>query len=155
MCLIVDANVAPLVFAPPPRGEFLPAHRALMAGKAAAVRGGTRLNQEYNRLGRLRRVLIEFDRRGALRAVSDGEVDETEACLKRAGECRSDDQHIIALARVSGARLLCSHDADLHADFTNPALLSPRGSVYQSRSHRPLLARVCGRCPRCRRKAGG
>jgi hypothetical protein len=65
----------------------------------------------------------------------------------RTQELRSNDPHVIALARASGARTLCSRDRELHKDFKNPALVNdPRGSVYQSPSHRHLLGHTSG-CP--------
>jgi hypothetical protein len=151
MCLIVDANVVPEVFLPTGK-DFMSVHRALRDGRATAVRGGTKLREEYDRLGKLRRVLLEFDRRGSLRAVPDAAVDRESHSLRDAGTCRSDDEHVIALARVSGARLLCSRDGDLHGDFTNPKLLSPRGAVYQRSSHRHLIRKYCGECPVCARR---
>ena len=50
--------------------------------------------------------------------------DEVGASLK------SNDASVIALARVSGARLLVAHDNDLCTDFTNPSVISPHGQVY-------------------------
>ena len=64
--------------------------------------------------------------------------------------CRSNDQHVIALAQVSGARLLYSDDGDLHEDFKNNRLINrPRGVVYSTKNgdnltpaHRNLLGRT-------------
>ena len=51
-----------------------------------------------------------------------------------ADSCRSNDQHIIALAHVGGARLLYSNDGDLHDDFDDKGLIdNPRGKVYSTR----------------------
>ena len=48
-------------------------------------------------------------------------------------ERQSDDPHILALAVVSGARLLYSNDRLLQHDFKNPALINqPRGKVYST-----------------------
>lgn len=45
--------------------------------------------------------------------------------------CCSNDQHVIALMRVTGARLLCTGDVRLRKDVQNRALLdNPRGKVY-------------------------
>ena len=45
----------------------------------------------------------------------------------RAGRiCRSNDRHV-ALARVSGARLLLTDDGSLESDFKNAGLLPPAG----------------------------
>lgn len=48
---------------------------------------------------------------------------------------RSDDPHIIALAKVSKAKLLISCDIKLHEDFKNHT----DGSIYQDASHKHLL----------------
>ena len=141
MCLIIDANIASLVFSAEPHEDFQPIWDALQNGRAVAVHGG-HLTVEYARLTRIRRLLLELGRRGALRKVEDGPVDLATADFAEQ-EIRSDDSHILGLARVSRVRLLCSHDQDLHADFTNPALLRPRGSVYQTSDHSPLISRHC------------
>jgi hypothetical protein len=143
MCLIVDANAAPLVFTPSPGDDFKPIWDALLARKAVAVYGG-QLGREYSQLRRLLRILVELDRQGSLRKIPDEPVDQMTQAVCEEGLCVSNDTHIIALARVSETRLLCSHDQDLHADFTNPRILRPRGSVYQRREHRHLIRRHCG-----------
>ena len=48
----------------------------------------------------------------------------------------SDDPHVLGLALVSGARLLYTNDRELQKDFTNPALIRPRGKVYSTVVHR-------------------
>ena len=63
-------------------------------------------------------------------------------------DCKSNDAHVIALARVSGARVLCTQDSELEDDFKDRTLIdSPRGSIYKNASHRHLL-RHHGSCPR-------
>jgi rRNA-processing protein FCF1 len=53
---------------------------------------------------------------------------------------KSNDDHIIALARASGARVLLSNDRDLWDDFRNNKLLSrPPGRIYRKRAHSHLL----------------
>ena len=57
-----------------------------------------------------------------------------ETRLEKKGLCISDDPHVIALARISGARLLCSNDKDLQQDFGTKNLIDrPRGKVYSTR----------------------
>jgi hypothetical protein len=151
MCLIVDANVASLVFSAEPHDDFRPIWNALLKGRAVAVHGG-HLTVEYSRMTRIRRLLLELGRRGALRKVEDGPVELATANFAEKG-IRSDDPHILGLAQVSIVRLLCSHDQDLHADFTNPALLQPQGSVYQDSDHAPLIARHCRPKKQSRRRS--
>jgi hypothetical protein len=142
MCLIADVHVAQRVFGIEPDAEFEPVRSALFQKKAKAVHGG-KLTDEYCKLERLRRLLTELDRQGILRMVDDSQVREMTKIVIREKLCISDDQHIVALARVSQTRLLCSFDKDLHADFSNPKILNPKGSIYQKASHAGLIAKHC------------
>jgi hypothetical protein len=142
MCLIVDANVASLVFSNPPTEEMKPVQEALYNKRARAVYGG-KLAIEYSRLKKLARLLTELDRQGILRQYPAAHIDAEERTVVNEGRCVSDDPHIIAIARVSGTRLLCSRDVALHADFTNPLILHPSGSVYQTQAHKHLIAQHC------------
>ena len=81
-------------------------------------------------------------RYGRLRVVEDGPVrDETkrlerDKAMKAKVAYGSDDPHVIALARVGGARLLFSNDGDLHEDFNNRNLIhDPPGTVYTTRQN--------------------
>ena len=76
-----------------------------------------------------------------------------------ASQIKSNDHHMLALAIVSGSRLLYSNDKDLQKDFGNIQLLgSPKGRVYStaisddfSRQRQNLLARsdLCTRRGSC------
>jgi hypothetical protein len=144
MCLIIDANMICGVLSAQPTADCKPLKEALFRKKAAAVYGGE-LTREYSALTRFRGFLIELDRIGSLRKINDAEVEAETTKVSEEGLCLSDDQHIIALARVAKVRLLCSHDQNLHADFTNRLILQPRGSVYQRSSHVHLIRRHCKR----------
>ncbi len=156
MCLIVDANVAVQVFASIGTTDFSPVQEALLNGEAVGVYGG-KLKDEYFAIKKIRKIILELDRKGSLRKVSDASVSAATRKVDNEGRCCSDDSHIIALARVSEVRLLCSHDHALHADFTNPRILRPPGSVYQNPSHRQLIRRHCadGKVNRRRTRASG
>jgi len=84
------------------------------------------------------RWLQELDRADWLTRVDDSRVDREAARLRsvRASDpssCKSDDHHVIALAQISGARLLFSNDKDLHRDFKNKRLIDhPSGTVYST-----------------------
>ena len=142
MCLIIDANVVPKVFVPGRSSDFQPIRVALEERRAVAVYGG-KLAREYRDMATLWRIILEYDRQGMLRKVSDTAVDDRTEDVCERGVCRSNDPHIIALALESGVRLLCSHDKKLHADFTDPDILKPAGSIYQKPSHRHLIRKHC------------
>lgn len=69
--------------------------------------------------------------------------------LKKQCELLSDDENTLALARITGARLLYTEDTDLQEDFTNPKIIGKgkrRGKVF-SLGAKKLLRRkdLCAR----------
>lgn len=150
MCVIVDANLASRVFGSPAEPDFSPVIDWLLEHGGELVVGG-HLAAELDRLGEPRRFVRALLRAGRARLVPDAEVDRETRAVDEMGLCVSNDCHVIALARVSGARTLCTHDRPLQTDFANPNLVSrPRGKVYQRQAHRHLLrhTRSCGRLRR-------
>ena len=142
MCIIIDANVAnefsPLTDAA--RGIFewvTEGGRIVSGGRLKAELLKTKFRLLYQPL-LLAGRLIEYEKTA---------VDQSEKELVDSGICNSDDPHVIALARISDARILFSRDMQLHADFCNRSLLRPRGRVYQNQSHTHILrsARKCRR----------
>lgn len=154
MCLIVDADVAGLVFANPPHADFAPVADWLHnPRKDGCIVFGGQLREELERVRRASSYLLELNRAGRARLVPDAAVTAEEDCVSASGLCDSDDWHVIALARVSGARTLCSHDRALQRDFRNHRLISgPRGSIYKRPEHERLLRHTtsCGRLSRRR-----
>lgn len=142
MCLIIDANCA---------AKFASGHREaapiaiwLVKKSGRLVVGGTKLKGEYNRVAKFAGLLAQLSAAGKIKFASDSDTDRLEQELSDSGLLISDDPHILALARVSGARVLYSNDQNLHADFCSGAMLTPRGSVYQNETHAHLLAKaVC------------
>ncbi|TAG00808.1 MAG: hypothetical protein EAZ43_12700 [Betaproteobacteria bacterium] len=140
--LIVDANCATLTLSANPNPDFAPVMQAILKNKATLVLGGSKQRDEYTRLAAVWRFIIALDRAGKAKKYLDSEVDHFEVSLGESGLLRSDDPHILALARVSGARLLCSRDQNLHFDFTSQQILNaPQGKVYQNATHAHLLRR--------------
>jgi hypothetical protein len=142
MCLILDSDIVHKVF-PRPSGDFAPIHQALLNGGAKCVYGGE-LTQEYKQIEWFRRILLRLDQQGIAKQFPSSEVDVQTLKLRQGGLCKSNDAHILALAIVSKARLLCSEDGNLGDDFTNPLILSkPRGSIYKRADHAHLIREHC------------
>ena len=132
MCAILDANVAHKVFGKdrPEAGEKF--FEWLHSGSGSLVVGG-KLLRELAGAGNVRDWLSEATKAGWVRRVCDQKIDEKTKRLVNAGSCKSNDQHIIALAKIGHARLLYSDDGTLHKDFKNPDLIDdPRGVVYST-----------------------
>ena len=165
MCAIIDANVSHQVFGSekPSAGEKF--FDWINTGKGRLVVGG-KLRGELYKIGNFSVWAREAVLTGRMRMESESAVRAKTVQLKKQGRCESDDEHIIALTKVSGVRLLYSNDIELHEDFSNPRLISrPRGKIYTtnkgndfSETHRGLLNRAAcaapGRktCPTVQRK---
>ena len=122
VCLIVDTNLAGLVFGGTHHPDFEPVIEWLTSEKknGVLVVGGL-LAEEMENADKTRRFILTLRRAG--RAMVFPEV-ETELESERVKmKCKSNDSHVIALARISGARILCSNDKTLHEDFTDKELI--------------------------------
>ena len=148
MCAILDANVAGQVFGAnrPAAGQAF--FDWLDSGRGRLVIGG-RLRRELDRNGDFRDWRLQAGLAGRVTLLNDAAVDDRAQVLEREGACRSNDAHVVAVAQISGARLLYSNDGDLQEDFNDRRLIDgPRGKVYSTRLrevltpvHRRLLAR--------------
>jgi hypothetical protein len=147
MCIIVDANVAADVFTAGgnPNSDFHGIASRLFDKDDAGVclsYGGTSLRNEYARVRSVWRIVVELDRQGRLDRADDADVDAEECEVEPF--CESDDPPIIALARSSEGRVLCSYDRALHQDFVDRRLVSnPRGNVYQNADHQHRINKHC------------
>lgn len=142
MCIILDANISHHF--DPPSSDAKPIIAWLDSGAGILAIGGKN-TIELTSNHKMRRWLRTLLQAGRAYITPSKKIEQAETEIKSLRECRSNDAHIIALARASGARLLYSNDRNLHVDFTNPRLLNrPRGKVYQSVTHKHLLLRsVC------------
>lgn len=149
--MIVDVNIAHAV-RDGDRGagfDFRDLSRGLMLSrgpcKKAVLSYGGKVQDELLRDEETRRWIVRLDERGkATQAPYDAVATETEH-VEALRICRSDDPHVIALARIHGARVLCSNDAELMDDFRDRSILDPPGRIYRtaSRSHNDLIRARC------------
>lgn len=134
MCAIVDASVTYEVFGNRQTEAGRHFRKWLDSGRGQVVVGG-RLLAELTQNGNFRRWFQEARRAGGrVRQLRTKTILETEERLDRR-LMRSNDQHVVALALVSGARLLYTDDHALQRDFTNRQVVSGvEGRIYRSRA---------------------
>lgn len=150
MCLIIDAD----------RGksfgtQLSPYARLIVewVGRRGKVVVGGELLVELNKTG-IRKYLSIWRGAGQLVTVNDGAVRAEQAQVVALG-CELNDTHVVALARLSGVRLVFTGDEALMKDLRNRKLLQPRGKVLNeeipggkgvrtpSTYHRSLLYQAC------------
>ena len=158
MCAIIDTNIVGELWdkGGNPAGQGF--RSVIDCGRIPLVLGGSKMKQEFGlyKSGtqtRLKAWIRELQVAGRLRRESDDTVDALAKRLKAdeetASQMDSNDHHVIALAIVSGVRLLYTNDRNLTSDFGNRHILAPpKGRVYSTRRNtdfnkqrRELLAR--------------
>lgn len=139
MCVIVDANLTATFFNNPFDGDYASVVLWITERDGRLVYSG-RLKTELERHEAARRLLLAWWRVGRARLLDDALLAGEETMVASLGHCQSNDLHVIALARQSGARILCTDDQLLVRDFRDSRLISkPRGKVYRNPAHRHLL----------------
>ena len=142
MCVIIDASVVSQVF-----GE-----RRTQAGSLLLKR----IQQKQVRLAVAGKLTVELSKNEnfkmwldearrsphmLVKDISDDKVNNRASYLEKNHFCKSDDEHIIALAQISGARLLYSDDKNLRKDFKKEDLINnPQGKIYSKPNHIHLLS---------------
>ena len=151
MCAIIDNNVRHEVFGAEDvqteAGQYF--LQWLNFRKGQLVVGG-KLLDELSEYGGFRNWLGQALQSGAAIQFPNEIVDTETANLQSRNVCKSNDAHVLALAIVSGARLLFTNDQNLRDDFRNPQVIGGlRGRIYTTlqrkdvrKSHRDLLNRT-------------
>ena len=165
MCTVVDKSVFGELWDRDGKPAGQGFRKIVESGRLPLAFGGTKIKDEIappipGKSSRMLEWIQQLQSAGRLIRVPDHAVDTrahelaTGAAIA-SSRIRSNDHHVIALAQVSGARLLYTNDKRLTDDFRNPLIIeSPRGRVYSTnensdfnKQRRDLLARtdLCAR----------
>ena len=151
MCAIIDANVRDQVFGDnrPKAGEYFFDNLNSGRSNIKLVVGGKLLEElcSSKAFSAWIQTALQF---GRAQRFPDEEVETATRRLQQEQMFTSDDEHVLALALVSGARLLFTNDRALQEDFGNRLILGGvRGRVYTTvknehvtSTHRSLLRRT-------------
>ena len=142
MCIIVDANRLGTFLADPATDDAAPIRDWLdrRGGRLVYSTGGA-FAREIGRLTRAK--LLSYARAGKAILVPPEEFADDEQALSEHADLRSDDPHVLALARWTRVRLLYTGDANLITDFKNKKLVDrPRGKVYSTAANADLLTKA-------------
>lgn len=138
MCVICDANATNRLVRPgSEEGKLL---LDWIVEKGGQIVLGGRLKKESYHNEKVRQLYSRLLDAGRLHLIPDDRVESETKILEERGDLLSDDPHVLALARISGARILFSYDNNLGRDFKNKSLIDhPRGKIFKSAAHRSLL----------------
>ena len=132
MCLILDTNKYG-DFLEPDNQDMEPIRNWMKTKNGKMAYSPTeKMERELKRHNKMRERFDRYRETQKLKLVPPNEVDQAMSSLQG---LRSDDPDIIALAQVSGVKLLVSNDENLHSDFKTVV----RGKIYQTSAHKRLL----------------
>ena len=159
MCAIVDADVAHEVFSSNPSEAGDEFFGWINKGSGRLVAGGKLLEELEAGSPGFRDWASQAVRSGKMRTLKASEVSARTERIEHERRHRSNDAHILALAQISGARLLYSNDRNLQRDFSNRSLIgNPPGKIYSTderrnpnREFKSAHRRLLGRKDLCRR----
>lgn len=137
MCLILDTNMYGLFLISD--NEDMKPVRDWIDNKTGKIAYSPtdKMKDELDRYPKMQNRFDQYRQAGKLKAFPREDVEREK---NRLPPLQSDDPDIIALAQVSGVRLLVSGDQNLHADFKQIV----GGSIYQTQQHTHLLKRdIC------------
>ena len=133
MCMIVDANVLGMFLRQSKNPDTAPIHEWLQRGWGSIVYStGGRFETDID--ARNRERLAGLVRAGRAKLAPWERVAPHESEFRN---IRSDDPHILALARAAGVRLLYTRDGRLRRDFRDENLIG--GTIYRDRRDTRLL----------------
>ena len=135
MCMIVDANVLGKFLLQPKNQNVAPVYEWLHRGWGSIVYStGGKFKTDIDARNRDR--LAQLARAGRARLVPWERVQPHKACF---GNIRSNDPHVLALARAAGVRLLYTGDKKLRADFKDKKFIG--GAIYRNHRDASLLTK--------------
>ena len=139
MCIIVDTNKLGAFLADPADEDSGPIREWLGRGAGSIVYStGSKFAQEIQ--GRVKARLADYVRAGRAKLIPESRFSDDERKLKNRADLRSDDPHVLALARAAGVRLLYTADRKLILDFKDKRFIDqPRGKVYSGVRNAGLL----------------
>ena len=136
MCIIVDANRMSKFLSKPKNEDVEPIYKWVNGpGRLVYSTGG-----KFRELGRpTRQKLARLAQTGQAKHIPASSFEKEERQFENNNEVRSDDYHILALAKVSGTRILYTNDSKLQSDFKDRRIINPKGRIYTRGSNADLL----------------
>jgi len=145
MCIVADPPTFVPIFKVDSanHSDFQPIKNWVLRGGGRFVIGGSKYRKELNGLRSVLPLIAELARMNKIIRRPDNEVDAEEAVVKRIVPSSDfDDEHLVALIRLTGCRVVCTSDLRSHKYFKSDALFpnrADRPSIYSEATHSHLL----------------
>ena len=128
MCVIaiVDADSLPVLASRQGEGDDLFLSWIRSRHGILAISDSGQYFNEIRKNQAVMDLIRRYDQGGQIRKMSSNQLSDSDEEIAQRHH-RSNDSHILSLALASGARVLCSNDGDLRADFKDRRILPSIG----------------------------
>jgi len=143
MCIVIDTNTLASVFEIDSLNHlnFQPVYDWVRQGRGKVVYGGSKYAGELK--GKYLKLFIELRNTNRAVHIDDHAVDMEEVWVSQQIQHNDfDDQHLVALLRVSGCRLICSLDERAYSYIRHDLFFKPvanKPKIYNQYRGRTLL----------------
>ncbi|MGC0153665.1 hypothetical protein ACPRNU_14475 [Chromobacterium vaccinii] len=146
MCIVIDPPVFISIFKKTDAShhDFLPVFNFITQEGGKFAIGGSDYKTELSKMGTIVKIVLDYERRGNLKKIPDGEVDEKKVLLKDMEKDPDfDDAHLVALVILSRSSIVCTKDGRAHRFiksqkfYKKERLCKPK--IYTSLRHMELL----------------
>ena len=135
MCIVIDANACHKLTGDHEDGSKVLAW--LLNGRGRLVVSKALLSEIY--LRSFGSLLVTLDQAGRLFKANDELCDARADQLKKSGQLKSNDAHVVSLVINSPCDVVFTHDQPLHVDLKNKNIVPNGCSIYQTANHHHLL----------------
>ena len=144
MCIIVDADRIGKFFSKQDNEDVAPIHKWLKKKLGVLIYStGSKFADELQH--KTQRQLLEYVNAGYAKLISASDFQHDEHRLQKNSAVKSNDCHVLALARAANVRILYTGDQNLMEDFKNKDLIS-KGKIYTGKQNQKKLLNNW-RCP--------
>lgn len=147
MRIVIDANTLSMVFNKQndQHSKYKPVLKCICNGKGVMVYGGTSYECELQRVGRIRRYILELHKSGKIKikVLNGADVDKEEKRLKKVVRTKQfNDPHIVAIVIIGICKIICSSEKKALCFFTDKKFYPKHfktPKVYSRSEHAHLL----------------
>lgn len=147
MCIIADPPILIPMFKSddPEHRKFFPVMKWITEGPGKFVMGGSQYKEELKKVASVLKFINELEKQGKVVRRKDSDIDKDVSDLKQKEPSKDfDDPHLVALARVSGCKLICLRDPRAHKFLRNLQFYSAakdRPKLYTRAKNATLLCK--------------
>ena len=134
MCMVLDTSMHGLYLSKD-NLDMKPIRKWLRVAGRLVYSDHEKIKKEMK--GKIIQTFHELIKAGRVKKIPKEDVDkQMKSIQNNKYNLKSNDLHVLALVKASGAKILCTSDSKLQGDFKK---LFKKGHIYKNKNHKHLL----------------